>query len=99
LSGVLPHAVLQGRPPILSNIFQTLIRQWRLYKTAHLLEKLDTIIFAREAEHRAKNMLANVQAIVHPIPATLALGPNPNFSLPLHGHVATTEFEKQISWG
>jgi hypothetical protein len=30
LSGVLPHAVLQGRPPILSNIFQTLIRQWRL---------------------------------------------------------------------
>jgi hypothetical protein len=34
-----------------------------------------------------------------PIPATLALGPNPNFSLPPHGHVATTEFEKQISWG
>jgi hypothetical protein len=33
------------------------------------------------------------------IPATLALGPNPNFSLPPHGHVATTEFEKQISWG
>ena len=27
-------------------------------------------------------MLANVQAMVHPIPATLALGPNPNFSLP-----------------
>jgi hypothetical protein len=26
LSGVLPHAVLQGRPPILSNIFQTLTR-------------------------------------------------------------------------
>ena len=25
--------------------------------------------------------------------------PNPNFSLPPHGHVATTEFEKQISWG
>jgi hypothetical protein len=51
------------------------------------------------AKHRAKNMLANVQAMVHPIPATLALRPNPNFSLLSHGHVATTEFEKQISWG
>jgi hypothetical protein len=44
-------------------------------------------------------MLANVQAMVHPIAATLALGPNPNFFLPPHGRVATTEFEKQISWG
>jgi hypothetical protein len=40
-----------------------------------------------------------VPAPLSGLPATLALRPNPNFSLPPHGHVATTEFEKQISWG
>jgi hypothetical protein len=40
-----------------------------------------------------------VPAPLSGLPATLALRPNPNFSFLLHGHVATTEFEKQISWG
>jgi hypothetical protein len=49
------YGATSGDPPRIAPCLKYApIRQWRLYKTAHLWEKLDTIIFAREAEHRAK---------------------------------------------
>jgi len=58
---------------------------------AHSINLLFTSIFV--------DRFVPVPAPLSGLPATLALRPNPNFSLLSHGHVATTEFEKQISWG